>query len=97
MLTSDSVNVLPPIEAGELRKDLILDYWRNTVDKLLDDHGIPLLSHHGHHSRDEMKTFVNNVYEEFDTRRKDQEAQQADEDDFRELESEIPSIKHRSQ
>lgn len=99
----DSLNRLVTIflESAELRvklrKDLTLDYWRNTVDKLLDDHGIPLLSHHGHHSRDEMKTFVNNVYEEFDTRRKDQEAQQADEDDFRELESEIPSIKHRSQ
>ena len=99
----DSLNRLVTIflESAELRvklrKDLTLDYWRNTVDKLLDDHGIPLLSHHGHHSRDEMKTFVNNVYEEFDTRRKDQEAQQADEDDFRELENEIPSIKHRSQ
>lgn len=99
----DSLNRLVTIflESAELRvklrKDLTLDYWRNTVDKLLDDHGIPLLSHHGHHSRDEMKTFVNNVYEEFDTRRKNQEAQQADEDDFRELENEIPSIKHRSQ
>ena len=99
----DSLNRLVTIflESAELRvklrKDLTLDYWRNTVDKLLADHGIPLLSHHGHHSRDEMKTFVNNVYEEFDIRRKDQEAQQADEDDFRELENEIPSIKHRSQ
>ena len=98
----DSLNRLVTIflESAELRvklrKDLTLDYWRNTVDKLLADHGIPLLSHHGHHSRDEMKTFVNNVYEEFDIRRKDQEAQQADED-FRELENEIPSIKHRSQ
>ena len=96
----DSLNRLVTIflESAELRvklrKDLTLDYWRNTVDKLLADHGIPLLSHHGHHSRDEMKTFVNNVYEEFDIRRKDQEA---DEDDFRELENEIPSIKHRSQ
>lgn len=99
----DSLNRLVTIflESAELRvklrKDLTLDYWRNTVDKLLADHGIPLLSHHGHHSRDEMKTFVNNVYEEFDIRRKDQESQQADEDDFRELENEIPSIKHRSQ
>ena len=99
----DSLNRLVTIflESAELRvklrKDLTLDYWRTTVDKLLADHGIPLLSHHGHHSRDEMKTFVNNVYEEFDIRRKDQEAQQADEDDFRELENEIPSIKHRSQ
>ena len=99
----DSLNRLVTIflESAELRvklrKDLTLGYWRNTVDKLLVDHGILLLSHHGRHSRDEMKTFVNDVYEEFDTRRKEQEAQQADEDDFRELENEIPAIKHRNQ
>lgn len=51
----DSLNRLVTIflESAELRvklrKDLTLDYWRNTVDKLLADHGIPLLSHHGHH------------------------------------------------
>ena len=99
----DSLNRLVTIflESAELRvklrKDLTLSYWRNTVDKLLTDHGIPLLSHHGHHSRDEMKDFINDVYEEFDDRRKKQEARQADEDDLYELENEISSIKHRNQ
>lgn len=105
-LTSDEIDSLNRLvtiflESAELRvklrKDLTLNYWRNTVDKLLIDHGIPLLPHRGHHSHDEMKNFVNNVYEEFDEIRKHQEAQQADEDDFRELENKIPDIKHRDQ
>lgn len=94
----DSLNRLVTIflESAELRvkmyKDLTLEYWRNVVDKLLDDHGIPLLAHHGHHSHDEMKEFVSTVYDAFDTRRKREEACKADEDDLKELEKEVASI-----
>ncbi len=97
----DSLNRLVTIflESAELRvkmrKDLTLEYWRNVVDKLLDDHGIPLLAHHGHHSHDEMKEFVNTVYDAFDARRKHEEARKADEDDLKELEKEISSITAR--
>lgn len=99
----DSLNRLVTIflESAELRvkmrKDLTLDYWRNTVDKLLSDHDIPILSNHGHHSRREMLDTVNTAYDVFDARRKQEEARQADEDDLKELESEIPAIKSRSQ
>ena len=99
----DSLNRLVTIflESAELRvkmrKDLTLDYWRNTVDKLLSDHDIPILSNHGHHSRREMLDTVNTAYETFDARRKQEEARQADEDDLKELEAEIPAIKSRSQ
>lgn len=99
----DSLNRLVTIflESAELRvkmrKDLTLDYWRNTVDKLLSDHDIPILSNHGHHSRREMLDTVNTAYDVFDARRKQEEARQADEDDFKELEAEIPAIKSRSQ
>ena len=99
----DSLNRLVTIflESAELRvkmrKDLTLDYWRNTVDKLLSDHDIPVLSNHGRHSRREMLDTVNTAYETFDARRKQEEARQADEDDLKELESEIPAIKSRSQ
>lgn len=97
----DSLNRLVTIflESAELRvkmrKDLTLEYWRNAVDKLLDDHGIPLLAHHGHHSHDEMKEFVSTVYDAFDTRRKREEARKADEDDLKELEKEVSSITAR--
>ena len=99
----DSLNRLVTIflESAELRvkmrKALTLDYWRNTVDKLLSDHDIPILSNHGHHSRREMLDTVNTAYDVFDARRKQEEAQQADEDDLKELEAEIPAIKSRSQ
>ena len=97
----DSLNRLVTIflESAELRvkmrKDLTLVYWREIVDKLLTDHDIPLLSHHGHHSQEEMRQHVNTVYQTFDTRRKQEEAQKADIDDLKELEDTIPSIQLR--
>ena len=55
-LTSDEIDVLNRLvtiflESAELhvkmRKDLTLDFWRASVDKLLLDHGVPLLQSHG--------------------------------------------------
>lgn len=99
----DTLNRLVTIflESAELRvkmrKDLTLPYWRGTVDKLLKDHGIPILAHRGSHSHDEMVRHVTDTYAQFDARRKKSEAQQADADDFTELEREVPRIKHRKQ
>ena len=97
----DSLNRLVTIflESAELRvkmrKDLTLVYWRKIVDKLLTDHDIPLLSHHGQHSQEEMRQHVNTVYQTFDTKRKQEEAQKADIDDLKELEDTIPSSQLR--
>lgn len=97
----DSLNRLVTIflESAELRvklrKDLTLQYWRDTVDKLLDDHGIPVLDHHGQHSHDDMVEFATNTYEKFAARRRHEEAVQADLDDMAELEKELPLIKGR--
>lgn len=97
----DSLNRLVTIflESAELRvklrKDLTLQYWRDTVDKLLDDHGIPVLDHRGHHSHDEMVELATDTYEKFDARRLHAEAVQADLDDMAELEKELPQIKGR--
>lgn len=74
-----------------------MSYWRGTVDKLLKDHGIPILAHRGSHSHDEMVRHVTDTYAQFDARCKKSEAQQADADDFTELEREVPRIKHRKQ
>lgn len=103
-LTADEIDTLNRLvtiflESAELRakmrKDLTLAYWRGTVDKLLEDHGIPILAGRGSHSHDEMVRYVTDTYAEFDARRKQAEALQADADDFAELEREIPEIKHR--
>ena len=79
------------LESAELRvkmrNDLTLQYWRDTVDKLLSDHGIPVLSSHGNHSHENMLEHVGNAYIEFDKRRRSEEAIQADNDDLIELES----------
>ncbi len=97
----DTLNRLVTIflESAELRvkmrKDLTLPYWRGTVDKLLEDHGVPILADRGSHSHDEMVHYVTDTYAEFDARRKKTDAQQADADDLAELEREIPAIKHR--
>lgn len=105
-LTADEIDTLNRLvtiflESAELRvkmrKDLTLPYWRGTVDKLLEDHGVPVLADRGSHSHDEMIRYVTDTYAEFDARRKKYNAQKADADDLAELEREIPAIKHRKQ
>lgn len=101
-LTSDEIDVLNRLvtiflESAELhvkmRKDLTLDFWRASVDKLLLDHGVPLLQSHGKVTMEQAQTHARKVYEEFDARRKAFDAAQADELDLLELEQEAKSIK----
>lgn len=101
-LTSDEIDVLNRLvtiflESAELhvkmRKDLTLDFWRASVDKLLLDHGVPLLQSHGKITMEQAQAHARKVYEEFDTRRKAFDAAQADEFDLLELEQEAKSIK----
>lgn len=88
----DTLNRLVNIflETAELRvkerKDLTLDYWRQNVDALLAFQGKDVLTGNGKVSNLEMEEFVRCVYDEFDARRKREEAQIADEEDLRMLE-----------
>lgn len=100
-LTADEIDVLNRLvtiflESAELhvkmRKDLTLDFWRASVDKLLLDHGIPLQSH-GKVTMEQAQIHARKVYEEFDARRKAFDAAQADEFDLLELEHETQNIK----
>lgn len=101
-LTSDEIDVLNRLvtiflESAELhvkmRKDLTLDFWRASVDKLLLDHGVPLLQSHGKITMEQAQIHARKVYEEFDARRKAFNAAQADELDLLELEQETKNIK----
>lgn len=101
-LTSDEIDVLNRLvtiflESAELhvktRKDLTLDFWRASVDKLLLDHGVPLLQSHGKITMEQAQTHARKAYEEFDARRKAFDAAQADELDLLELEQETKNIK----
>lgn len=101
-LTSGEIDVLNRLvtiflESAELhvkmRKDLTLDFWRSSVDKLLLDHGVPLLQSHGKITMEQAQIHARKVYEEFDARRKAFDATQADELDLLELEQETKNIK----
>lgn len=101
-LTADEIDVLNRLvsiflESAELhvkmRKDLTLDFWRASVDKLLLDHGVPLLQSHGSISMEQAQKHARQLYEAFDARRKAYEAAQADALDLFELEQETGSIK----
>lgn len=101
-LTSDEIDVLNRLvtiflESAELhvkmRKDLTLDFWRASVDKLLLDHGVPLLQSHGKVTMEQAQIHALKIYEEFDARRKAFDAAQADELDLLELEQETKNIK----
>lgn len=104
-LTADEIDTLNRIvtvflESAELRaklsKTLTLQYWKDTTDKLLIDHGVPMLRGHGSHSHETMKTHVTQVYKDFDARRKQQDALQADRADMLELEARAKAIKGRN-
>lgn len=101
-LTSDEIDVLNRLvtiflESAELhvkmRKDLTLDFWRASVDKLLLDHGVPLLQSHGKITMEQAQIHARKIYEEFDARRKAFDAAQANELDLLELEQETKNIK----
>lgn len=100
-LTSDELDILNRLvtvflETAELRvklrSDLTLSYWLESVDKLLTDNGVPLLTDKGRISHEAMKKIVDRKYEEFDFTRKQAEAQEADMLDMQELEEEAKLI-----
>lgn len=70
----------------EGRRDLTLDYWRQNVDSLIQFQGMDVLQGKGSVSNAEMESHVRNIYDQFDTKRKQLEAQQADADDLKLLE-----------
>ena len=68
------------------RRDLTLDYWRSNVDNLLAFQGMDVLQDKGSVSNAQMESHVRDIYADFDTKRKQLEAQQADADDLKRLE-----------
>lgn len=87
----DSLNRLTVIflETAELRvkerKDLTLPFWRDNVDKLLSFNDKAILTGTGRISHAQMEKQVNALYEQFDARRKAEQALAADAQDLEEL------------
>ena len=69
-----------------------MQFWRNSIDKLLDDHDVPVLKTKGVYTHEQAKEFAEKSYLEFNNRRKKYEAQQADTEDIDILEAEIKDI-----
>ena len=101
-LTEDEIDTLNRfvmvfLESAELRaknrQDITMDFWRENIDKIITFNDKELLKGNGYISNEQMKKLVGKVYEEFDTKRKQFEAQQADLYDLREIEDWEKNIK----
>ena len=104
-LTHDEIDTLNRLvviflESAELRAknrmDITIDFWRENVDRILDFQDKKILTNAGSISKLEMEKQVSEIYTNFDKRRKEFEALQADNEDLEELkklEQEIKSKK----
>lgn len=87
----DSLNRLVVIflETAEFRaknrQGLTMDFWRENVDKILLSNDQQLLVGPGSVSNLQMESFVYKVYDEFDKRRKQIDAEEADKEDLQDL------------
>ena len=97
----DTLNRLTVIflEQAELRakqhKDLTLDFWRGSVDRMLASNDQPLLDGPGAVSHEAMKTIAAERFESFDTQRRHQEALAADAEDLKAIEDLEKDLKRK--
>lgn len=89
------------LESAELRvkdcKCLTLDFWKRNVDSLLSFQGYDILQGNGSISNGDMEKRVKLVYERFDNKRKQIEAELADAEDLKWLENLQNKIKNKSE
>lgn len=93
-LTEDEIDTLNRLvvvflESAELRAknriDITMNFWRENVDKIIEFQDKKILTHLGSVSKIDMEKHVREIYSDYDKRRKEYEALQADEDDIEEL------------
>ena len=88
----DSLNrfVMVFLETAELRaknrQDITMDFWRENIDRIIEFNDKKVLKDNGSVSNEQMKTIVRKVYDEFEVKRKQYDAQQADLEDLKEIE-----------
>ncbi len=103
-LTEDDVDTLNRLvvillEQAELRakqqKELTLAFWRSSVDRMLAGNDQPLLAGPGSVSHEAMKTTAGERYEDFDAKRRAQEASEADAEDLKAIEDLEKDLKRK--
>ena len=78
------------------RQTITMDQWEEKLDTFLEFNEQKLLTHSGKIEAEVAKKLVESRYEEFDQKRKKQEAIKADEDDIKELENLSSQLKKKS-
>ena len=97
----DTLNRLVVIflEQAELRakqrQDLTLDYWRQNVDRMLEFNDQAVLDDAGSISSEHAKAIAAERYEDFDTKRRTEEALQADAEDWQAIEELEKDLKRK--
>ncbi|MBR1374620.1 MAG: virulence RhuM family protein [Cardiobacteriaceae bacterium] len=97
----DSLNrlVIIFLETAEFRaknrQSILMDFWRQNVDKILLDNEQKLLDGKGSISNKQMQEQVSLVYEKFNQQRRNFEARLADEQDLQELSLLEKELKNR--
>ncbi len=103
-LSADEVDTLNRLvviflEQAELRakqqKDLTLEFWLSSVDRMLASNDQPLLDGPGSVSHESMKTIATERYDSFDARRRRQEAIAADAEDLKAIEDLEKDLKRK--
>ncbi|MGM0498296.1 MAG: virulence RhuM family protein [Bacteroidota bacterium] len=103
-LTEDEIDTLNRLvviflESAELRAknrmDITMKFWHENVDKILEFQDKNILHNAGSISSKQMETRVREIYSEFDKRRKENEALEADKEDIEELKKLEEKIKKK--
>ena len=95
----DTLNRLTVIflETAELRvkerKDIHLKFWKENVDRILQFNDKNILKNAGSISNEQMEENVRKIYDDFNSKRKQFEAKQADLEDLKLLEEQIKKSK----
>lgn len=97
-LSKDEIDILNRLtviflETAELRvkekKDITLNFWRENVDRMLQFNDKNVLKNSGSVSHQKMEQEVKTIYQEFEEKRKKNDALMADLDDMKILEEKI--------
>ena len=103
-LTADEIDTLNRLvviflETAELRtksrQEIRMGFWRQNVDQIISSNGFPVLTHAGTVSHAQMESDTHALYLDYDQRRKQQEARQADQQDDAELKALENTVKRR--
>ena len=103
-LTADEIDTLNRfvvvfLETAELRaknrQDITMDFWKTNIDRIIEFNDKKVLDHKGNVSHAQMEEKVDAIYEKFNAKRKQLDAQKADAQDLEELKQLEDKLKNK--